>query len=315
LEFKNVRKYFPVKGRGGADAQLKAVDGVSLEVLRGETLGLVGESGCGKSTLGRLAVRLYQPTAGEVLLEGRSILHADRVSARDFSRKVQMIFQDPYSSLDPRQKIGAAIAEGLHIHGLGTRASRRARVAEILDWVGLNPEFANRYPHQFSGGQRQRVAIARALVLSPEFVVCDEPVSALDVSIQAQVLNLLQELQERLALTYLFISHDLSVVSHVSDRVAVMYLGAIVECAPRSGLYCQPLHPYTQALLAAVPAPDPDRRPVAAQLSGDLPSPIAPPSGCRFHPRCPKCFEKCPVEPPAWREVEPKHFVSCHLYP
>jgi oligopeptide/dipeptide ABC transporter ATP-binding protein len=305
-----------VKGAGVASkpVRLKAVDGVSLDVRRGETLGLVGESGCGKSTLGRLAVRLDTPSSGEVLLEGRSLANADHALRKNLPHKIQMIFQDPYSSLNPRQKIGSAIGEGLRIHGVGGREEQRARVAELLEWVGLSAEQAGRYPHQFSGGQRQRVAIARALALSPEFIVCDEPVSALDVSIQAQVLNILQDLQERLALTYLFISHDLSVVSHISDRVAVMYLGVIVELANRSDLYGRPLHPYTRALLAAAPIPDPERSSLGDALSGDLPSPLAPPLGCRFHPRCPVAMAQCATQAPSWRELEPEHFAACHLY-
>ncbi len=316
LELRDVVKHFSVKsGRlGVAPVRLRAVDGVSLSVRRGETLGLVGESGCGKSTLARLILRVYRPSSGDILLSGRSVWCDDAALINEFPRKVQMIFQDPFSSLNPRQKVGSAIAEGLRIHRIGDRASQRARVAELLDQVGLGAEFAGRYPHEFSGGQRQRVAIARALALGPELVVCDEPVSALDVSIQAQVLNLLLDLQERLGLTYLFISHDLSVVSHVSDRVAVMYLGRIVELAAADELYATQLHPYTRALLAAAPRADPNRRLSAPSLRGDIPSPVNPPRGCPFHPRCPQAMPHCANLRPTWTEAAPGRFVACLLH-
>jgi len=318
LQLDNVSRHFTVRGRTlEQPSVLKAVDRVSLSVNRGETMGLVGESGCGKSTLARMVVRLLQPTSGEILLGGDPVWSSNRALRRRLPRRVQMIFQDPFSSLNPRMRVGRAIGEGLRIHRQGSARERRLRVLELLDRVGLSAEYADRYPHEFSGGQRQRLAIARALALDPELVVCDEPVSALDVSIQAQVLNLLASLQANLGLTYFFISHDLSVVSHIADRVAVMYLGRLVELAPRKELYTRPAHPYTRALLAAVPRPDPGQRAGARDhdaLRGDIPSPINAPAGCPFHPRCPEAMDICGSQDPAWREVSPGHFTACFLY-
>jgi len=316
LEVRGLKKYFPIKsGILGRTANvLRAVDGVSFTIRKGETLGLVGESGCGKTTLGRTLLRLIEPTEGSIHFEGTEITRLPREQMRRLRRQMQMIFQDPYSSLNPRMTAGAMIEEGLIIHRLGSRVERKKRVAELLDVVGLSPKVTGKYPHEFSGGQRQRIGIARALALLPKLIVADEPVSALDVSIQAQILNLLIELQESFSLTYLFISHDLRVVEHVSDRVAVMYLGRIIELAPARLLYANPCHPYTQALLASVPVPDPTRKSLKASVPGDVPSPVSPPSGCYFHPRCPHCMEACRREFPALHEVEPGHFVACHLF-
>ena len=316
LEVRGLKKYFPIKsGILGRTANvLRAVDGVSFTIRKGETLGLVGESGCGKTTLGRTLLRLIEPTEGSIHFEGTEITRLPREQMRRLRRQMQMIFQDPYSSLNPRMTAGAMIEEGLIIHRLGSRVERKKRVAELLDVVGLSPKVTGKYPHEFSGGQRQRIGIARALALLPKLIVADEPVSALDVSIQAQILNLLIELQESFSLTYLFISHDLRVVEHVSDRVAVMYLGRIIELAPARLLYANPSHPYTQALLASVPVPDPTRKSLKASVPGDVPSPVSPPSGCYFHPRCPHCMEVCRREFPALHEVEPGHFVACHLF-
>lgn len=310
LELRGVSRHFTSR-KGFWDPEpsvVRAVDGVDLSIRRGETLGLVGESGCGKSTVARLVTRLLKPTTGDILLEGRSILRRDSALSRAFPRKVQMIFQDPFSSLNPRKNVRHAIAEPLHVQREGTRAERRDRVDELLAQVGLSPEHAGRYPHEFSGGQRQRIAVARALALNPELVVCDEPVSALDVSIQAQVLNLLQDLQDSLGLTYLFISHDLSVVGHVSNRVAVMYLGRILELAPAQELFGNPLHPYTRALLASVPVPDPDAVPARGGIPGEL---VTTDSGCPFRPRCPE-GAGCPEEIPSLREISPGHFAACY---
>jgi oligopeptide transport system ATP-binding protein len=308
LEIKDLKKHFRV-GR----ETLKAVDGISLEINRGETLGLVGESGCGKTTAGRVLVRLYEPSGGSVVFEGKDVHEAQGEEGRILNRKMQMIFQDPQASLNPRMIVGDIIAEGLDIHHLvGSKKERLDRVHELLEVVGLNKEHANRYPHEFSGGQRQRIGVARALAVDPEFIVCDEPVSALDVSIQAQVINLMRRLQEERGLTYLFISHDLSVVKYISDRVGVMYLGQMVELADSDELYENPLHPYTRALLSAVPVPDPDYETERERtvLAGDLPSPVNPPSGCRFRSRCPQAVEAAAHVEPEWREIKPGHWIQ-----
>ncbi|MER3399601.1 MAG: peptide ABC transporter substrate-binding protein [Thermoflexus sp.] len=313
---RDLKKYFPVR-RGLLQrvvAWVKAVDGVSFTIRRGETLGLVGESGCGKTTVGRTILRLIEPTAGEVYFEGRNLLALSKAELKALRREMQIIFQDPYSSLDPRMPVGASIAEGLAVHGIGTPKERQAMVIDLLRKVGLEDYHARRYPHEFSGGQRQRIVIARALALRPKFIVCDEPISALDVSIQAQIINLLKELQEEFGLTYLFIAHNLSVIEHVSDRVAVMYLGKIVELTSREELYRNPLHPYTQALLSAVPIPDPTLKRERIILKGDVPSPLNPPSGCRFHPRCPVAMAHCArEEPPLVNVGAPgrEHWVAC----
>jgi len=310
VEIKDLKKYFPVPNK----QVVRAVDGVSFTINRGETLGLVGESGCGKTTVGRCILRLIEPTSGEIRFDGRDLLKLGRGEMRLSRRRMQIIFQDPYSSLNPRMKVGSIIAEPLEIHRVGDRRERKDRVAELLRVVGLDPDYANRYPHQFSGGQRQRIGIARALALNPDFIVADEPVSALDVSVQAQVVNLMQDLQERFGLTYLFISHGLAVVKHISTRVGVMYLGKLVELAPAQEIYTNPLHPYTQALLRAIPVPDPDaKRRMAQRLGGDVPNPIAPPGGCRFHTRCPQAMERCESKEPGLVEVSPGHFLACFL--
>ncbi len=309
LEIKDLKKHFRV-GRG---ATLKAVDGISLEIERGETLGLVGESGCGKTTAGRVLVRLYEPSGGEVIFGGKDVHGTEGEEGRALNRKMQMIFQDPQASLNPRMIVSDIIAEGLDIHNLvGSRKERLDRVHELLEVVGLSKEHANRYPHEFSGGQRQRIGVARALAVDPEFIVADEPVSALDVSIQAQVINLMRRLQEERGLTYLFISHDLSVVKYISDRVGVMYLGQLVELTSSDELYENPLHPYTRALLSAVPVPDPDYETERERtvLQGDLPSPVNPPSGCRFRTRCPQAVEAAAEVEPEWREIQPGHWVQ-----
>ncbi len=296
---------------------VQAVDGVSFVVKKGETLGLVGESGCGKSTTGRAILQLYKPTAGEVIFQGRDLTKLDAGDMRKMRRHLQMIFQDPYASLNPRMTVGSIISEPMQIHNLVDRGHRNQRVQELLETVGLNPYFANRYPHEFSGGQRQRIGVARALAANPAFIVADEPVSALDVSIQAQIVNLLEDLQEQFNLTYLFIAHDLSVVKHISDRVAVMYLGKIVELASRDTIYEEPLHPYTKALLSAVPIPDPviEKKRERIILTGDVPSPINPPSGCHFHTRCQYAIKGvCDVEEPVFEDKGSNHFVACHLY-
>jgi oligopeptide transport system ATP-binding protein len=292
---------------------VRAVDGITFNVKRGETLGLVGESGCGKSTTGRTILQLYRPTAGTVHFENVDLVHTKGEELRKMRRKMQMIFQDPYASLNPRMTVADIVGEPLMVHSVATGKEIQDRVQHLLALVGLNPSFATRYPHEFSGGQRQRIGVARALALQPSFIVCDEPISALDVSIQAQVVNLLEELQEQFNLTYLFIAHDLSMVKHISDRVAVMYLGVIVELAVRDDLYAQPLHPYTQALLSAVPIPDPiaDARRERIILKGDVPSPANPPSGCRFRTRCPIAEAVCAESRPEFREIRPGHFVAC----
>jgi oligopeptide transport system ATP-binding protein len=317
LEVRDLKMYFPITRGIVFQRQIgavKAVDGISMTIKRGETLGLVGESGCGKSTAGRAILQLYKPTAGEVIFNGRDLTKLNGSEMRRTRRDVQMIFQDPYASLNPRMTVGDIIGEPIKVHNLrkGTKAVRE-RVQELLQLVGLNPYFINRYPHEFSGGQRQRIGIARALAVEPDFVVCDEPVSALDVSIQAQVINLLEDLQDQLGLTYLFIAHGLSVVKHISDRVAVMYLGRIVELADSVELYRQPLHPYTQALLSAVPIPDPmiEKKRQRIILQGDVPSPINPPPGCRFHTRCPIAIDKCRVEDPPFIDYGGGHFAAC----
>jgi oligopeptide transport system ATP-binding protein len=314
LQAVDIVKHFPIKGGVFLKeiAAVKAVDGVSLTIKEGETVGLVGESGCGKTTFGRAILRLEEPTSGDVYFEGQSILNYDKKKMQTLRKKMQIIFQDPFSSLNPRKTVAHIIGEPLLIHGMRSRKKRDERVLELLTVVGLRKEHMRRYPHQFSGGQRQRIGVARALALNPKLIVCDEAVSALDVSIQAQVINLLKDLQDDFGLTYLFISHDLSVVEHVSDRVAVMYLGKIVEFAPSKILYRDPLHPYTQALLSAVPIPDPVLQGEARIiLKGDVPSPIDPPSGCRFHPRCLFAKDVCSKKEPQFREVQNKHFVAC----
>ncbi|MBO0720155.1 MAG: ABC transporter ATP-binding protein [Blastocatellia bacterium] len=311
IEITDLKKYFPASH----NQMVRAVDGVTFTIGRGETMGLVGESGCGKTTVGRCILRLIEPSGGEIRFDGRDLVNLGRAELRALRRRMQIIFQDPYSSLNPRLSVGAIIAEPLEIHGMGSVVERRERVRELLSVVGFDPATADRYPHQFSGGQRQRIGIARALALNPDFIVADEPVSALDVSVQAQVVNLLQDLQEKFGLTYLFISHGLAVVKHVSTRVGVMYLGKLVELAPAQEIYEQPLHPYTMALLEAIPVPDPElrNRPIR-RLSGDVPSPISPPSGCRFHTRCPYVMERCRTEEPVYTEVTPGHWVSCFLH-
>jgi oligopeptide transport system ATP-binding protein len=316
LEVQDLKVHFPI--RAGVlqkpVAWVRAVDGVSFSVNAGETIGLVGESGCGKTTLGRTILRLYDPTAGEIRFNGHNVAGHDGAVLKDFRRQAQMIFQDPFGSLNPRMTVGRIIGEALRVHRLcADRQQERDRVAELLEAVGLRPEHSRRYPHEFSGGQRQRIGIARALAVEPKFIVCDEPVSALDVSVQAQIINLLQELQEKLNLTYLFIAHDLAVVEHISDRVLVMYLGKIVEEAPAAELYANPQHPYTRALISAVPVIDPASKRQRIVLPGDVPSPVNPPAGCPFHPRCPQAIDRCRQVVPTWREVRPGHRVACDV--
>ena len=315
LEVENLKKYFPVKKGvfSRTVGQVRAVDGVSFTLKRGETLGLVGESGCGKTTVGRSILRLIEPTSGSVKFNGKDLLGLDREALRNTRASLQIIFQDPFSSLDPRMNVGQIIAEPIRNHIKIPKSEIRERVAYLMERVGLHPEQSKRYPHEFSGGQRQRIGIARALALNPLAIICDEPVSALDVSIQAQVINLLAQLQEQLNLSYLFIAHDLSVVEHISDRVAVMYLGRIVELTTDRELYRNPLHPYSRALLSAVPVPDPEIQKQKIVLQGDVPSPINPPSGCTFHTRCPECEDICPREIPVFKDVGNEHWVACHL--
>ena len=310
LKVRDVAMHFELKGGG----VLKAVDGVSFDLARGETLGVVGESGCGKSTLGKTLLRLYQPTRGSAVLNGTDLFGLGGGALKAARRQMQMVFQDPFSSLNPRRSAAAIIEQPLVIHGLGSPAERQKRVDELMQEVGLDVRYRNRYPHQFSGGQRQRVGIARALALNPELVICDEAVSALDVSIQAQIINLLLDLQKAHGLTYVFIAHDLSVVEFIADRILVMYLGRVVEDAPKRELVEKRLHPYTQALFEASPVMDPDQRGRRCTVMGDLPSPIDPPRGCHFHPRCPKATDTCRERYPERKEVAPGHFTSCHLY-
>jgi len=318
VEIKALRMWFPIF-RGILQkhvADVKAVDTINFHVFRGETLGLVGESGCGKSTTGRAILQLYRPTGGEVLFEGKDLVKLKDNELRPMRRQMQMIFQDPYASLNPRMTVGSIISEPLEVHNIGTKAERVERVRELLRVVGLNPYFINRYPHEFSGGQRQRIGVARALAVNPSFIVCDEPISALDVSIQAQIINLLEDLQEQFNLTYLFIAHDLSVVRHISDRIAVMYLGKIREMCDRDELYRNPMHPYSQALLSAVPIPDPvvEEKRQRIILEGDVPSPVNPPKGCHFSTRCPKVMDVCRENEPEFRDYGEEHFVACWLY-
>jgi oligopeptide transport system ATP-binding protein len=319
LSVKNLKMHFPITQGIILQRQVgavKAVDDISFDITEGETLGLVGESGCGKSTTGRAILQLYKPTAGSVEFNGRDLVKLKSGDMRRMRRELQMIFQDPYASLNPRMTVGSIIGEPLEIHNLAKGREKTERVQELLRTVGLNPYFANRYPHEFSGGQRQRIGIARALAVEPKFIVCDEPISALDVSIQAQIINLLEELQEKLGLTYLFIAHDLAVVRHISDRVAVMYVGKIVEVTDRNEIFDNPLHPYTRALLSSIPIPDPvlEKRRTRMILVGDVPSPVNPPTGCRFNPRCPYAEDNCRTDEPPLAEVRSGHWVACHYW-
>ena len=320
IEIENLRKYFPVKGSLFTRRQyVQAVESVSFTIRKGETLGIVGESGCGKSTLGRAIIRLHEPTSGKIVYDGKVIYDSAAniaVPMLPYRRKMQIIFQDPSASLDPRMTVGEIVGEALDIHKLSPgKAERRERINELLDVVGLNTEHANRFPHEFSGGQQQRVGIARALAVNPEFIVCDEPISALDVSIQSQVVNMLEDLQQEIGLTYLFIAHDISVVRHISNRIGVMYLGNMVELAESFELCSHPIHPYTQTLLSAVPLPDPEKNKTRHRilLEGDIPSPINPPSGCRFHTRCPYATDRCKREMPQLKEYAPGHMAACHM--
>lgn len=315
VSVKNLKKYFPIHGGilGGVIAHVKAVDDISFDIYEGETLGLVGESGSGKTTVGKTILMLYPPTSGEIRFQGQVINKLKGEELRRMRRNMQIIFQDPYGSLNPRMPISEIIGEPLIVHGLvKSKKEMIDRVVEVMEMVGLRPEYINRYPHEFSGGQRQRIGIARAIILNPKFVVCDEPVSALDVSIQSQVINLLNELQEKLKLTYLFVAHDMAVIRHMCDRIVVMYLGKIMEIAPNDELFDNPLHPYTQALLSAVPIPDPEIKKERAVLQGDIPSPINPPKGCVFHTRCPIAMPVCREVVPEQREIKPGHFAACH---
>ncbi len=318
VQVRNLKKYFPIQ-RGMVIQRhvgdVKAVDDVSFDVLRGETLGLVGETGCGKTTVGRTILRLYEPTGGQVIFDGVDLVSLNEGELRRMRQRMQMIFQDPYASLNPRMTVGSIVSSPLDVHKTVHSKNKSKRVDDLLDMVGLNPEFVNRYPHEFSGGQRQRIGIARALAVSPDLIICDEPISSLDVSIQAQVVNLLEELQRELGLTYIFIAHDLSMVRHISNRIAVMYLGKIMELADRNDIYLDPIHPYTQALMSAVPLPDPDiqRKRKRILLEGDIPSPTNPPVGCNFNTRCPAAKERCFKEDPAFREIKPGHWAACHF--
>ncbi|MFC0190328.1 ABC transporter ATP-binding protein [Fictibacillus aquaticus] len=316
VKVENLKKHFPIKGGllGKQVGAVKAVDGVSFFINKGETLGLVGESGCGKSTTGRMLLRLLEPSDGKIYFEGQDITELSTGEMRKMRREMQMVFQDPFASLNPRHTVEKILEEPLIVHGVKDKAERKRRVKELLEVVGLNSWHAKRYPHQFSGGQRQRIGIARALAVNPKLIIADEPVSALDVSIQSQVLNLLQDLQKEFDLTYLFIAHDLGVVRHISDRVGVMYLGNIVELADSEELYDEPMHPYTQALLSAVPIPDVEHKKDRVILQGDVPSPSNPPKGCPFHTRCPQAFDTCATVKPVLQEAKPGHYVACHLY-
>lgn len=316
LHVNDLKKYFPIR-KGvlrRTVGHVRAVDGLSFDVRQGETLGVVGESGCGKSTMGRSILRLIEPTSGTVEFEGRNVVKLSKSEMRTMRRNMQIVFQDPYASLNPRYSIKQTLMEPMVIHNLYTPSERESRVKSLLERVGLDPDYAKRYPHEFSGGQRQRIGIARALALNPKLIILDEPVAALDVSVQSQVLNLLEDLQKEFRLTYVFVAHDLSVVRHISDRVLVLYLGKMAELASSDDLFADPLHPYTQALLSAVPVPDPDIRRERIILQGDLPSPANPPSGCPFHTRCPLAMDVCSKKVPEWKEVKPNHQVACHLY-
>lgn len=315
LDVKGLVKHFPIKGGlfGKTVGHVKAVDGVNFFIRKGETLGLVGESGCGKSTTGRVILRLIEATAGQVYFQGTDVLKLNKEEMRALRRKMQIIFQDPYASLNPRMTIGSIIGEAMEIHGVAKGKEKEERVIQLLETVGLAPHHMRRYPHEFSGGQRQRIGVARALAVDPSLIICDEPVSALDVSIQAQVINLMQDLQHEFGLTYLFIAHDLSVVKHISDRVAVMYLGKIVELAEKEELYRNPQHPYTKALLSAIPLPNPTLKRERIILEGDVPSPVNPPKGCHFHTRCQYAMDRCKVEDPVFKDYGTEHFVACHL--